>query len=386
MNTSTLRPVSVLGTGIVPFAKYPATSAPRIARPAVLEALRECGLPRDRLQKLFCGSALGGWMMGQRIARETGLTGLPVVNVENACSSSATAFHEAVVAIGSGLIDYALVIGVEKLSALGGGTLPLHGEDIEVANGMVMPALYAMRAQRYLHDGGYTAHDLAAVSVKSRRHGALTPYAQYREPVTVEQVLASRRVADPLTLLQCCPASDGAAALVLGPADGRHAAIAPPVRVLASHLTSGRFVSGARDMTTPEITVRCSAESYEDAGLGPQDLDVLECHDAFSIAELLYYEALGLCARGEAPRLLHDGATSLGGRCVVNPSGGLLSKGHPVGASGAAQIVEIVRQLQGRAEQRQVAGARHGLTHVTGGGTAGFDHGACCIHIFGSAA
>lgn len=379
-----LRPVDVIGTGIVPFGKYPDLTLPRLAQPAVLEALRESGLARERVQKLYCGSALGGWMAGQRVARETGLTGIAVVNVENACSSSATAFHEAVIAIGSGLIDYAVVVGVEKLSALGGGTLPLDPEDHEVANGMVMPALYAMRANRYLHEHGYSPKDLAAVSVKSRRHGALTPYAQYREPVTIEQVLASRPIADPITLLQCCPANDGAAAVVLGPGDDRHRAGPPRVRVLGSHLTSGRYTSGFRDMTSPEITVRCAAEVYEEAGLGAADIDVLECHDAFSVAELLYYEALGLCASGEAPRLLHEGATSLGGRVVVNPSGGLLSKGHPVGASGAAQIVEIVRQLQGRAEARQVRGARRGLTHVTGGGTAGFDHGACCINVFGS--
>jgi len=156
------------------------------------------------------------------------------------------------------------------------------------------------------------------------------------------------------------------------------------VAVLGSHLASGKYVSGFRDMTVPEITVRCAGELYEEIGVDPRDLDVLECHDAFTIAELLYYEALGLCGRGEAPSMLHGGVTSLGGRNVVNPSGGMLSKGHPVGASGVAQIVEIARQLQGRCGARQVEGAKLGLTHVTGGGTAGFDHGACCIHVFGS--
>jgi benzoylsuccinyl-CoA thiolase BbsB subunit len=148
-------------------------------------------------------------------------------------------------------------------------------------------------------------------------------------------------------------------------------------------MASGKFISGFRDMTVPEITVRCVNELYEEIGLGPEDLDLLECHDAFTIAELLYYEALGLCGRGEAVKLLRAGVTSLGGKTVVNPSGGLLSKGHPIGASGVAQIVEITRQLQGRCEQRQVEGAKIGLTHITGGGTAGFDHGACSIHVFG---
>lgn len=383
MSLQNARQVSVLGTGIIPFGRYPDRSVPLIARPAVLEALAESGLKRSDIQGIYCGSALSGWMAGQRIARETGLSGIPVVNVENACSSSATAFHEAWLAVASGAIDYALVIGVEKLSRLGGGMLPLDKEDIEVTNGMVMPALYAMRAQRYLNDYGYTTKDLAMVAVKSRRHGAMTPYAQFRNATTIDEVLASRPIADPLTLLQCCPTGDGAAALIIGPADVANNCAYPAVNVLGSHLAAGQFVSGYRDMTIPEITVRCVSELYEEVGLGPEDIDVLECHDAFTIAELLYYEALGLCGPGEAPRLLHDGDTSLGGRVVVNPSGGLLSKGHPVGASGAAQMVEIVRQLQNRTQERQVANAKIGLTHVTGGGAAGFDHGACCIHLFG---
>jgi acetyl-CoA acetyltransferase len=383
MSRGNLRDVAVLGTGIVPFGKHHTLSVPHLARPAVIDALEESGLRRSDIGTLYCGSALSGMMAGQRVARETGLTGIPIVNTENACSSGATAFREAMLAVGSGVVDYALVVGVEKLTRLGGGTLPLDQEDIEVINGQVMPGLYAMRAQRYLHDHGHTARDLAAVAVKARRHGALTPYAQFRTPTTLEEVLASRPIADPLTLLQCCPTGDGAAAVVIGPADATHCGKHQRIRVLGSHLASGRYVSGFRDMTVPEITVRCAGELYEEISLDPRDIDVLECHDAFTIAELLYYEALGLCRPGEAPSLLHSGATSLGGRNVVNPSGGMLSKGHPVGASGVAQMVEIVRQLQGRCGARQVSGAKLGLTHVTGGGTAGFDHGACCIHVFG---
>jgi benzoylsuccinyl-CoA thiolase BbsB subunit len=349
----------------------------------VLEALKESGVERQQIDAMYCGTALAGWMAGQRIARECGLSGITIVNTENACSSSATAFREAWIAVASGMIDFAVVVGAEKLTRLGGGTLPLDNEDIEVTNGMVMPGLYAMRARRYLHDYGYEEKDLAEVAVKSRKHGALTPYAQFRTPTTVEEVLASRRIADPLTLLQCCPTGDGAAAVVIGPADAAARYTDRPVHVLGSHLASGRFVSEFRDMTVPEITVRCVTELYEETGLGPEDLDLLECHDAFTIAELLYYEALGLCGRGEAVKLLRDGATTFGGKTVVNPSGGLLSKGHPIGASGVAQIVEIARQLQGRCDQRQVQGAKVGLTHITGGGTAGFDHGACCIHLFG---
>lgn len=382
MNNS-YRSVSVIGTGIVKFGKYRDLTVPQLARPAVMDALREAQLSPKQIEAIYSGAAISGWMAGQRIARDTGMSGVPVINCENACSSSATAFREAWIAVASGTANYVMVCGVEQLTRLGGGTLPLDQEDIEVTNGMVMPGLYAMRAQRYMHDYGASARDLATVSVKARRHGALNEHAQITTETTVDEVLESRKISDPLTLLQCCPTGDGAAALILCPTDIASNHCNLPIKVLGSHLASGRYLPGFRDMTIPEITVRCSNELYEETGIGAEDLDVIECHDAFTIAELLYYEALGLCDRGQATRLLHDGTTSLGGRIPVNPSGGLLSKGHPVGASGAAQIVEIVRQLQGRCGQRQVNDAKIGLTHVTGGGTYGFDHGACAISLFG---
>jgi benzoylsuccinyl-CoA thiolase BbsB subunit len=323
-------------------------------------------------------------MTGQRCLKPIGMTGIPVVNVENACASSATAFRQAWAGIRAGLHEVALVFGVEKLTRLS-GPLPIEPDDWEGSQGMVMPALYAMRARRYMHDRGATLQDLAQVAVKARRHGALNEIAQMREETTVEEVLGSRPVADPLTLLQCCPTGDGAAALVLasGKAARRFKAAGKPVRVISSTLVSGRYMTGFRDMTSPEITKRASAIAYEAASLGPEDVDVVETHDAFTVAELLYYEALGLSKEGEAVAMLKSGATSLGGRVPVNPGGGLLARGHPVGASGAAQLVEIARQLQGRAGKRQVEGAKIGLAHVTGGGISGLDHGAAAIHILG---
>jgi acetyl-CoA acetyltransferase len=182
--------------------------------------------------------------------------------------------------------------------------------------------------------------------------------------------------------MQCCPTADGAAAMVLCASEMASKYCERPIRILASDITSGKPEAGFRDMTWPEITARGAREAYEAAGVGPGDIDVAEIHDAFTSAELMYYEAFGWAERGQAIRLLESGATSLGGRIPVNPSGGLLSKGHPVGATGAAQVVEIVRQLQGRCGPRQVTRARIGLTHATGGGISGFDHGACTIHIF----
>lgn len=376
-----MREVVIVGADMVPFGKYRDRTVAELGATAVRGALRDSGAQRDRIEAIYSGNVVGGMLVGQRIVRDLGLGGIPVVNVENACSSSATALREAYIAVGAGLYDAVLVIGAERLTALGGGPLPLAEEDHEVANGQIMPAVYAMRARRYLHDYGLKPADLAEVAVKARRHGARNPYAQFRTETTVEEVLASRPVATPLTLFQSCPNGDGAAALVVASADTAHRFSAPAVRIRASVLHSGELKTGFRDMTSPRITVHSAGEAYEQAGIGPEDLDVVELHDAFSIAELLYYEALGLAERGEAVGLLRSGATTFGGSTVVNPSGGLLAKGHPIGATGAAQAVEIVWQLRGRAGDRQVEGARIGLTHATGGGMSGVDHGACAVHI-----
>jgi benzoylsuccinyl-CoA thiolase BbsB subunit len=202
-----------------------------------------------------------------------------------------------------------------------------------------------------------------------------------RKTTTVEEVLGSRPIADPLTLFQCCPTGDGAAAAIVCAREVADRFDATPISIRASGLHSGRYTPGHRDMATAEITVGTARDVYEQAGIGPEDLDVVELHDAFTIAELMYYEALGLCGPGEAPGLLRRRDTSLGGSIPVNPSGGLLAKGHPIGATGTAQLVEVVRQLQGRCEDRQIEGARVGLIHATGGGISGLDHGACSIHI-----
>jgi benzoylsuccinyl-CoA thiolase BbsB subunit len=377
-----MRDVAVIGAGMIPFGKFPDRTLDAIAWPAVKHAIEDAGIPKKDIEAAYCGTALGGMMAGQRILKRLGITGLPIVNIENACSSSSSAFREAWIAVGAGVYDAVLVIGVEKLTRFGGGTLPLEKEDWEVAHGLVMPALYAMRARRYMHEYGLTVEQLARVSVKARRHGALNPDAQMRKETTVEEVNAARPVAEPFTLFHCCPSGDGAAAVIVVAADRAARYGVTPVRVAGSELTSGRYVTGFRDMTSPEITVRGAKELYETAGIGPEDVNVAEVHDAFTIAELMYYEALGFCARGEAARLLEDGETSLGGRIPVNPSGGLLAKGHPIGATGVAQIVEIVRQLRGQCGPRQVEGAKVGLTHCTGGGVSGFDHGVCSIHLF----
>jgi acetyl-CoA acetyltransferase len=377
-----MRNVSIIGTGLLKFGKYPDITLADLGWPAVKQAISDAGIQARDVDALFCGTGLGGPMPGQRILGRLGMAGIPIINVENACSSGSSALNLGQMAIASGRHDIVMVIGVEKLTKFNGGPIPLEKEDWEVSNGLVMPALYAMRARRYMHEFGLTKEQLASVVVKSRRHAALNPDAQLQAETTVEEVLGSRMIADPFTLYQCCPTGDGAAVLILCAEELARKYTDKPVRVAASHIVSGEFEGGFRDMTSPDITVRCAQQTYEEAGIGPEDIDVAEVHDAFTSAELMYYEAFGFCKRGEAIRLLESGDSSLGGKIPVNPSGGLLSKGHPVAVTGAAQVVEVVRQLQGRCGKRQVEGAKVGLTHATGGGISGFDHGVCAIHIF----
>lgn len=370
----------ITGVGITDFGRFPDLNEEVMAQFAIRRALGDAGIDMDEVQAFYCGNALGGMLPGQRTLREMNTQGGAVYNIDNACSSGATALNLALQALKAGQYETVLVFGMDHLSSLGGGPLQLNQRDWNNRRGMIMPALYAMRAARYMHDHAVSPATLADVSVKNRQHGALNPIARFSKLATREEILASRPVAEPLTLLQCCPAVvDGAAALVLSTKPSR--GVAKPVRIRASVVQSGLFESAPVDMTEAEITARAGRLAYEEAGIGPGDLSLMEVHDAFTISELLYYEALGLCDRGGAAHLLRIGATSLGGRVPVNPSGGLLAKGHPPGATGVAQIVEVCEQLQGRAGARQVPGARVGLTQVTGGGIWGVDHAACSIHI-----
>ncbi|WP_326542379.1 thiolase family protein [Pseudorhodoferax sp.] len=377
--------VYLSGGAMTAFGRHTGVLAPELAQQAILKAMTEAGVTPKDIQAIYCANVLGGMILGQVIVRDLGFAGIPVYNVENACASGATSVHLARHAMLAGQYETVLVFGIEQLTALGGGTIPLqrndHKTELYAKAGMVLPAVYAMRGTRFLHERGAQPADLAAVAVKNRRHGALNEYAQQRSEVTLEEVLGSRMIADPLTLLQCCPSQvDGAAALVLS---SRKPSGKPAVRVLASTVVSGLQEGARDDILDAEITARAARQAYEQAGLTPSDVDVVELHDAFTIAELLYYEALGLAPHGEAVSLLHSGATALGGRVPVNPSGGLLAKGHPLGATGVAQMVEILWQLQGRAGARQAQGARIGLTQCTGGGIAGVDHAASSVHILG---
>lgn len=380
-----MQDICITGGAMTRFGRHPGILAPELAQQAILAAIADAGVAKSDIQAIYCANVLGGMILGQTIVRDLGFKGIPVYNVENACASGATGVHLARHALLARQYDTVLVFGIEQLTALGGGTIPLqrndHKTELYARSGMVLPAVYAMRGTRFLHERDATPADLAAVAVKNRRHGSLNEFAQQRTETTVEEVLASRMIADPLTLLQCCPSQvDGAAAVVLSTRTHR---AARPVKVLSSVVVSGIREDADDDILDAEITARAARQAYEQAGVAPSDVDVVELHDAFTIAELLYYEALQIAPRGEAVALLKSGATALGGRIPVNPSGGLLAKGHPLGATGVAQMVEVMWHLQGRAGSRQVEGARVGLTQCTGGGIAGVDHAASSVHLLG---
>lgn len=377
---------AVLGVGMTPFGKFPETTLVDLAAEAAHRALRDAGIAPAQVQCAFFATALAGRFLGdstvgQNALWEVGIHRVPVVNVENACTSGSTAFVLACNAVASGQAEVALALGAEKMSVPGLGLVDSGATELDTQLGMVAPASFALRAVRHMAEFGTTAEQLAAVAVKNRRHAGLNPLAQFRAPLTLAEVLAGPMIVDPLTRLQCCPNADGAAAAVVcSPAAARRLGRARAVTVDAAILCTGDY-GNPQDLVRWETDYRGCRLAYEAAGAGPGDLDVVECHDAFSIAEVLHYEALGLCPPGEGGRLAAAGATALGGRVPVNPSGGLLSRGHPPGATGLAQVFEIVTQLRGEAGPRQVAGARRGLAHCMGGDKAG-DTKSCTVLVF----
>lgn len=380
------RDVYVIGVAMTKIYKKAPVTVDELGRQAIYAAVKDAGISPKEIQTIFIGEMgglSGSVCIGQRICGTLGLGGVPMANVESACSSGAIAVHQAYKDVATGRCDVAMGIGVQHLSSsrAGGTGLAPDPRDPEGIQGATMAGIYAMRAQRYLHEFDATPADLALVSVKNRRHAALNPYSSYQQPITVEEVLNARIIADPLTMLMCCPNADGGAAVIVATKEKAQQLGSKLVRIAASSLTSGIFRNDFRDMTEMEITIRCSQKSYDMAGLGPDDIDMVECHDAFAIGEFLYYESMGFCKHGEAAQFIRSGGPDYGGKVVFSPRGGLLSCGHPTGCTGAAQIVEATWQLRGDAGARQVPDCKAAITHVTGGGVYGLDNAACTMHI-----
>jgi len=369
--------VSVYGVGTSDYGKQPHLSAPDLAHRAVLEAIGDAGT--DDVDAVFVGTVFGASGIAQRALETAGVLGVPIVTVENACASGTTAFHEGVAAVQAGRYERVLALGIEQMSTLFSGPIVPEATDAEGASGFAMPAMYAMSAARYAQDHGLTPEQLASVAVKNYRNAAGNPRAQRKGVFTRDQILTSRPIADPLTVLQCSPISDGAAAAIIGPSR------IGDVRVLGTSLRAGAaWGAGSEHVWGFDLIRGVAQEVYEATGLGPQDVDLFEVHDAFTIGEIVTIEALGLTGLGRGGAFTASGATAIDGALPVNPSGGLLGRGHPLGATGLAQIAEVVNQLRGRAEGRQVVGARRGLVETMGGGAAGTDGNACVVVMLAS--
>ena len=388
-----MKKVQIVGVGMIPFTK-PGASEPYdvMGASAAAAALKDAGIGYELIEQVYAGYVYGDSTCGQAAVYRVGLTGVPVINVNNNCSTGATALFLARQAVAYGAAECALALGFEQMER---GALvakftdrpePMRefGRRMEELQGRVdapFPAqLFGGAGRAHMQAFGTRPDTFAKIAVKARRHAAKNPYAIFREELSEEQILASPMIFDPLTRLQCCPPTCGAAAAVVCTADFARKHGLKGVSIVSQALTTdsqSTFQNGdMRQVVGYDMTARAAQAVYESAGIGPEDVDVVELHDCFTANELISYEALGLTPSGSAERFIIDGDNTYGGKCVVNPSGGLLSKGHPLGATGLAQCTELVWHLRGMAGARQVDNARTALQHNIGIG------GACVVTLY----
>ncbi len=376
----------VAGVGMVAFGRHPDRTVVDLGVGAALEAIEDAGIPWGDIQTMYCGAAGAGMTPGTGVAAEIGLTGIPVVNIDNASASGSSAFRQACFDVSSGRYDVAIAVGVGKFGKTlrldGGagkpepGTAEYHQQRVGRMRGSLPPVgSFAMRARRRMHEYGSTIEQLAAVAVKNRQHASLNPYAQMRKPQTLEDVMNARMIADPLTIPHCCPVGDGgSAAVVVSEKKAREMGLSKPVRVIASAFRTPT-VSGGTESQDADTTTETCNQAYEEAGIAPSEIDLVQVHDAFSVEEIEYCESMGFCEEGEGEFAVARGDLSIGGRIPFSTDGGLLSRGHPLGPTGLAQVWETVQQIRGQSGNRQVEGARTGLIHMVGIG------GVCLVHI-----
>ncbi|BBY99195.1 lipid-transfer protein [Mycolicibacterium fallax] len=381
--------VFVVGVGMTKFEKPGARDwdYPDMAREAGTAALADAGIDYREVQQAYVGYVYGESTSGQRAVYELGMTGIPVINVNNNCSTGSTALFLAAQAVRSGQVDCALALGFEKMQKGSLGSTYTDREQPMARHLMALSGLYefAMPPAPYMFGAaglehmaryGSTAEQFAKIGVKNHQHSANNPYAQFQDVYTLEEVLASRQIYGPLTKLQCSPTSDGSGAVILAGEDfvDRHGLAGQAVEIIGQSMVTDLehtfTAQSAITLVGADMTRAAATKVYDQAGIGPDDVDVIELHDCFSTNELLTYEALGLCPEGDGGKLVDAGDTGYGGRWVVNPSGGLISKGHPLGATGLAQCSELTWQLRGTADNRQVAGAKVALQHNIGLGGA----------------
>lgn len=377
-----MRPVYIAGVGIHKFGRFENKPYAQMGLDAVGMALRDAKLAWKDVQAAYCARMYLPATTGTRVLTQLGRTGISIIDVEAACASGGVALRQAYVAIASGVCDVALVLGLEKMPRGFMDPRQLY-EDWQIALGLSQnPIPWAIRARRHMHDYGTTVEQIAKVSVKNHKNSVHNPYAMYQKPFTLEQVLGSPLVNDPINLLSICAPNEGAAAIVVCSEAVARKCSSQPIEIagcihkvaLYTHFSVPIYSLSAR-VQNPHVTQLTSREAYEMAGLGPEDMDVIELQDTDAFCEIEAYEHLGLCPMGEGGRLIDEGVVEIGGKIPVNTSGGLISKGEPVGASHVGQIFEIVSQLRGAAGARQVEGAKTGMAHVLGAG------GNCAVTI-----
>ncbi len=382
-----MRKVAIIGVGMTDFGELWDRSLRDLTVQAGLEAIRDSGLPGQEIDALYAGCMSSGIFIQQEhiaslLADYCGLVPKAATRVEGACASGGIALRQAVMAVASGMHDVVVAGGVEKMTDIltEQTTMALAcaaDREWEAFQGVTFPGLYAMIARRHMHDYGTTEEQLSLVAVKNHDNGSKNPHAQYRRPVTLEQVMNSSLIADPIRLLHCSPISDGAAAVVVASEEKAKQATSEPIWVIGSGQASDTIaLHDRKDITTMNATVVAAREALKMAGITQKDVDLVEVHDCFTIAEILAIEDLGFFKKGEGGPATEQGLTALNSEISVNPSGGLKSKGHPVGATGIAQVVEVVLQLRGQAGARQVKDAEIGMTHNVGG-----SGGTCVTHI-----
>lgn len=383
-----MRKVAIIGAGMTKFGENWDQGFREMVTEAGVKAIQDANIKGDEISAGYVGTMASGSLVGQEhagalIADYMGLNPIPITRVEGACASGSLALRQGVMAVASGLHDIVVVGGVEKMTDLDTAAVSqiLGGagdQEWELFMGATFPALYAFMARRHMYEYGTTEEMLASVAVKNHENGSHNKYAQFRNKITIEQVLNSKMVADPLHILDCSPITDGAAAVVLAPLDEATNFNKKPIEILASEQASGTLALHDRDTLTSIKAAKIASErAYKKAGLTPGDIDVAEVHDCFTIAEVIATEDLGFFKPGEGGKAALEGKTAIGGEVAVNTSGGLKSTGHPVGATGVKQAAEVTWQLRGEAGERQAKDVEYALTHNVGGSGA-----TAVVHLY----
>lgn len=373
-----MREVVVIGAGLHRYGVYPDKSIVEMGAQAITGALQDANMKWEEIETAYCGTTQPGWSTGHQVCQRVGLTGLGIMNIENASASGSSAFREAFLAVASGAHDIALAFGVDKIKIAAKSKSDPPKEKKETRAGdssFTSPvALFAAVARQYMTQYGGTVDQLAKVAVKNRYHASLNPYAQFQQAVSLSEVHDAKMIADPLTRLHCCPWGDGAAAVIVCTPEAARKHTNKLCPTVAASVLKSTLPDEDPLFSLTQLTAHLA---YEAAGVSPEDLDLVELHDAFTIEEIIYAEALGLCQRGEGGLLVEEGVTALTGKHVINSSGGLLAMGHPLGPTGAGQVAEILWQMRRECGKRQIQKpVRLAMAHMVGAG------GVCVVHLF----